>query len=103
MNAPLNSAGRNAVVIGGSMAGLLAARALADNFDRVTILERDRLPTGPEARKGTPQARHIHVLLTAGRRAMEALLPGLMGELITAGALDTDACGVAQLATNPLY
>jgi phytoene dehydrogenase-like protein len=31
--------GAHAVVIGGSMAGLLAARVLADHFDRVTILE----------------------------------------------------------------
>src|SRR5262245_16664899 len=91
MTAPSNSPGRHAVVIGGSMAGLLAARALADQVAHVTILERDSLPAGPEARKGTPQARHIHVLLTAGRRAMEELLPGLMGELVAAGALDYDA------------
>ena len=81
----------HAVVIGGSMAGLLAARALADHFDRVTVLERDRLPDGPDARKGTPQARHIHVLLTAGRRALERLFPGLMAELVAAGAADYDA------------
>lgn len=82
---------RHAVVIGGSMAGLLAARALADHFDRVTVLERDRLPDGPEARKGTPQARHIHVLLTAGRQALERMFPGLMAELVAAGAADYDA------------
>lgn len=82
---------RHAVVIGGSMAGLLAARALADHFDRVTVLERDALPDGPDARKGTPQARHIHVLLTAGRRALEQLYPGLMTDLIAAGAVDYDA------------
>jgi 2-polyprenyl-6-methoxyphenol hydroxylase-like FAD-dependent oxidoreductase len=83
--------GEHAVVIGGSMAGLLAARVLADHFDRVTILERDRLPDGPDARKGTPQARHVHVLLTAGRRAMENLLPGVMADLLAAGAVDFDA------------
>jgi len=58
--------GDHAVVIGGSMAGLLAARVLADRYARVTVLERDRLPSGADPRKGTPQARHIHVLLTAG-------------------------------------
>jgi 2-polyprenyl-6-methoxyphenol hydroxylase-like FAD-dependent oxidoreductase len=73
------------------MAGLLAARTLADHFDRVTLLERDRLPDGPQARKGTPQARHIHVLLTAGRQALEGLFPGLLAELIAAGAVDYDA------------
>ena len=81
----------HAVVIGGSVAGLIAARALADHYRRVTVLERDRLPELAEARKGTPQARHIHVLLTAGRQALEELFPGLMGELIAAGAADYDA------------
>src|SRR5437868_4933131 len=85
------STNRHAVVIGGSMGGLLAARVLADHFDRVTVLERDRLPEGPDARKGTPQARHIHVLLTAGRLALEELFPGLVADLVAAGAVDYDA------------
>jgi 2-polyprenyl-6-methoxyphenol hydroxylase-like FAD-dependent oxidoreductase len=83
--------GDHAVVIGGSLAGLLAARVLADHHDRVTILDRDRLPDGPEARKGTPQARHVHVLLTAGRHALERLLPGVIADLLAAGAEDYDA------------
>lgn len=83
--------GDDAVVIGGSLAGLLAARVLADHHDRVTILERDRLPDGPEARKGVPQARHVHVLLTAGRQALDRLLPGVLPELLAAGAEDYDA------------
>jgi 2-polyprenyl-6-methoxyphenol hydroxylase-like FAD-dependent oxidoreductase len=83
--------GRHAVVIGGSMGGLLAARVLADHYERVTVLERDRLPDGPDARKGTPQARHIHVLLTAGRRVLERLFPTLIPDLIAAGAEDYDA------------
>jgi len=83
--------GRHAVVIGGSMGGLLAARALADHYDRVTVLERDRLPDGPDPRKGTPQARHIHVLLTAGRRVLERMFPGLIQDLVAAGAEDYDA------------
>jgi cation diffusion facilitator CzcD-associated flavoprotein CzcO len=41
-----------AVVVGGSMAGLLAAAALVPHFDRITIVERDRLPAGPEFRRG---------------------------------------------------
>ncbi|MBN9517861.1 FAD-dependent monooxygenase [bacterium] len=83
--------GTHAVVVGGSVAGLLAARALADHFDRVTVLDRDRLPNGPDPRKGTPQARHIHVLLTAGRRVLERLFPGLVQDLVAAGAEDYDA------------
>jgi 2-polyprenyl-6-methoxyphenol hydroxylase-like FAD-dependent oxidoreductase len=73
------------------MAGLLAARALADHYARVTVLERDRLPAGPGPRKGTPQARHIHVLLTAGRRVLERMFPGLIRDLVAAGAEDYDA------------
>ena len=82
---------QHAVVIGGSIGGLLAARTLLDHFDRVTVLDRDHLPDSPDPRKGTPQARHIHVLLTAGRRAMERMFPGLIQDLLGAGAEDYDA------------
>ena len=81
---------RHAVVVGGSMAGILAARVLADHFDAVTLLERDRFPETPAARKGLPQGRHAHGLLERGRRALERLLPGLTGELIRAGAEPLD-------------
>ncbi|HEX3150913.1 MAG TPA: FAD-dependent monooxygenase [Gemmataceae bacterium] len=83
--------GKHAVVVGGSMAGLLAARVLADHFDRVTVLERDRLSETPEARKGVPQARHVHVLLMSGRRVLERLFPGIINELHAAGASDMDS------------
>ncbi|MCI0395788.1 MAG: FAD-dependent monooxygenase [Chloroflexi bacterium] len=76
----------HAVVIGGSMAGLTAARVLLNHFERVTIIERDRLPAGPEFRKGVPQARHPHVLLLRGQQILEELFPGLRDEL-----LDQDA------------
>ena len=52
--------GEHAVVVGGSMAGLLAARVLADAFARVTIVDRDHVPDGPVFRKGVPQSRHLH-------------------------------------------
>jgi pimeloyl-ACP methyl ester carboxylesterase/2-polyprenyl-6-methoxyphenol hydroxylase-like FAD-dependent oxidoreductase len=79
-------AGR-AVVIGGSMAGLLAARVLADQFGEVVIVDRDTFPLGPEPRKGVPQSRHLHVLLARGHRILEHLFPGLLDELIAAGAV----------------
>jgi 2-polyprenyl-6-methoxyphenol hydroxylase-like FAD-dependent oxidoreductase len=81
---------RHAVVVGGSLAGMLAARVLAEHFDRVTLLERDRLPEAPVARKGLPQGRHAHALLERGRRALERFLPGLTGELVRAGAEPLD-------------
>lgn len=78
--------GRHAVVVGGSLAGLLAAHVLAGHADRVTVVERDRFPEGTEARPGVPQGRHPHVLLQGGQAAMESLLPGFLAELRAAGA-----------------
>src|SRR5579864_8952183 len=51
-SAAQSTGGRHAIVIGGGMAGLLAARVLADHFDRVTIVDRDRLPAGAQFRDG---------------------------------------------------
>ncbi|MEU2433616.1 FAD-dependent monooxygenase [Streptomyces sp. NPDC007861] len=78
--------GRHAVVIGGSLAGLLAAHVLAGHADRVTVVERDRLPDGPKPRAGVPQGRHAHVLLEGGQLALDSLLPGFMAKLRAAGA-----------------
>ena len=80
----------HAVVVGGSLAGMLAARVLSDHFDAVTLLERDRFPGAPAARKGLPQGRHVHALLERGRGALERFLPGLTGELVRAGAKSLD-------------
>jgi 2-polyprenyl-6-methoxyphenol hydroxylase-like FAD-dependent oxidoreductase len=79
------------VVIGGSLAGLLAARVLSPRFDSVTLLERDQFRAAPAARKGLPQARHVHILLERGRGAMERFLPGLTRDLVRAGAELMDA------------
>jgi flavin-dependent dehydrogenase len=80
-----------AVVIGGSLAGLCAARTLADHADQVTVVDRDRFPDHPEVRKGVPQAHHLHVLITAGQRALEQLFPGILAELYEAGAVPVAA------------
>ncbi|MET9112345.1 FAD-dependent oxidoreductase, partial [Streptomyces zhihengii] len=77
---------RHAVVVGGSLAGLLAAHVLAEHAERVTIVERDRLPDEPGVRPGVPQGRHVHVLLEGGQLALDALLPGFMAGLRAAGA-----------------
>jgi 2-polyprenyl-6-methoxyphenol hydroxylase-like FAD-dependent oxidoreductase len=72
------------------MAGMLAARVLADHFDFVTLLERDRFPETPAARKGLPQGRHAHALLERGREVLERFLPGLTEEMVRAGAVPLD-------------
>ncbi|MGI5526973.1 FAD-dependent monooxygenase [Streptomyces syringium] len=77
---------RRAVVLGGGMAGMLAAAALADRVDEVVVVDRDRMPAGAGSRKGLPQARHAHLLMAGGARAVETLLPGTTDRWIAAGA-----------------
>src|SRR3954463_5677721 len=96
----------HAVVLGAGVAGLLAARVLADAYEQVTVVERDRLPAGPGAehaggpspeppgspgvlpgwsqRRGVPQGPHVPGLLPAGLAVMEELMPGLTAELTAA-------------------
>ncbi len=81
----------HAVVIGGSIAGLLAARVLADHFAQVTIVERDELPDAPRSRRGAPQDGHFHALMAAGLAAIERLVPGFEADLAAAGAVPGDA------------
>jgi 2-polyprenyl-6-methoxyphenol hydroxylase-like FAD-dependent oxidoreductase len=80
---------RRAVVIGASIAGLLAARVLADAFDRVVLVERDDVG-GTGQRRGAPQGRHLHGLMERGRQIMEELYPGLTAQLAAAGAPTTE-------------
>jgi 2-polyprenyl-6-methoxyphenol hydroxylase-like FAD-dependent oxidoreductase len=78
--------GGRAIVVGGSITGLLATRALTEHFSSVTLVERDRFPDGPGLRKGLPQMRHVHVLLKQGERVIAHYFPGLLAELIEGGA-----------------
>lgn len=74
----------HALIIGGSLAGLLAGRVLAKHFDRVTIIERDFFPEKPAPRPGIHQSRHLHILLNQGKIILEQLFPGLQNELVAA-------------------
>ena len=76
----------SAIVIGGSIAGLLAARVLSGHYEQVTIIERDDLPEAPEFRNGTPQVRHLHVLLAHGQRIFEQLFPNIEKDFEAHGA-----------------
>ena len=82
-----NVIGQQAVVIGAGIGGLSAARALADHFERVLVLERDALPAEPLDRAGVPQGRHVHALLAGGQRALGELFPGFESDLVRAGAV----------------
>jgi 2-polyprenyl-6-methoxyphenol hydroxylase-like FAD-dependent oxidoreductase len=86
--APVGGPSRDtAIVIGGSMAGLLATRVLSSHFAKVILLDRDQFPDGPTPRKGVPQARHAHLLLAKGRMILEGLFPELPSDLLAAGAV----------------
>jgi 2-polyprenyl-6-methoxyphenol hydroxylase-like FAD-dependent oxidoreductase len=72
------------------MGGLAAAAALAHSFQRVTVLERDTLPEGPDNRRGVPQGKHAHGLQPGGLLALEKLLPGITDELVSRGVPSGD-------------
>ena len=79
--------GKRAVVIGAGIGGLATAGALAQYFEQVDILERDRLATSVASRSGTPQDRHPHGLLAGGLRALDQIFPGFKSALAAAGAV----------------
>jgi 2-polyprenyl-6-methoxyphenol hydroxylase-like FAD-dependent oxidoreductase len=80
-----------AVVVGGSIAGMCAARVLSDVFDEVVILDRDEYPDEAAARSGVPQSRHAHALLGRGQDELEKLFPGFVAAMRAGGALMFDA------------
>ncbi|HTJ38873.1 MAG TPA: FAD-binding protein [Dactylosporangium sp.] len=81
---------RHAVVLGSSIAGLAAARALLDTFERVTVFDRDVLPDAAADRRGVPQGEHGHGLLARGRAVLEEMFPGFVAELAAQGAIPLD-------------
>ncbi|MFI6508996.1 FAD-dependent oxidoreductase [Streptosporangium sp. NPDC050855] len=85
--------GNRAVVLGGGMAGLLAARVLSEAYTDVLVVDRDTLTgvTGP--RRGVPQGRHAHALLARGQQILEELFPGLGDEFAAAGVPAGDLAG----------
>lgn len=94
------------------MAGLCAARVLADRFERVVVIDRDELPATPDWRKQVPQGRHVHLLLVAGAQRLERWFPGIIEELHRGGAVDVDlsadlywyqAGGVARRPPSSLH
>ncbi|MYZ36095.1 MULTISPECIES: FAD-binding monooxygenase [unclassified Streptomyces] len=84
---------RRAVVLGGSIAGLLAARALSEAYDEVVVVDRDELTDLPENRRGVPQGRHVHGILARGQQIIEEYFPGITEELEAAGAVTGDVAG----------
>ena len=92
-----NMIGDRAVVLGGSMAGLLVARVLADAYNRVTVVERDDLSDSVAPRRGVPQGRHIHGLIARGGQILDELLPGFTESLTARGVPTMDQLRDARL------
>ncbi|HTJ36422.1 MAG TPA: FAD-binding monooxygenase [Dactylosporangium sp.] len=91
---------QNAVVLGGSVAGLLAAAALSPRYNTIEVIERDVLPAGPTSRRGAPQGQHVHAMLPRGVQAVESLLPGFTEQLTAAGAYCGDVLADARWYLN---
>jgi hypothetical protein len=85
-----------AVVCGASMGGLLTARVLADFYESVTVVERDVLPENTTQRRGVPQGRHLHMMLSRGSCILAELFPGLIDDLAAAGAPVLDGTDPSQ-------
>jgi flavin-dependent dehydrogenase len=101
-----------AIIIGGGIAGLLAARVLSTYFKQVLIIEKDRYPEKAVPRNGVPQSHHIHILLMRGKQILDELFPNLEANLISRGANKVDlladvkyylATGVAMRPKSGLY
>ncbi|WP_280397697.1 FAD-dependent oxidoreductase [Nocardia carnea] len=84
-----------ACVLGGSVAGLLAARVLAAHSEQVVVVERDDIATEVPSRTGVPQEQQVHVLLPGGLAVIERLLPGFTAEAYALGAIASDSSATA--------
>lgn len=81
---------QRAVVIGGGIAGLLAARILSKYYDKVIIIEKNTYPKQIGPRNGTPQSNHTHVLLVKGKKILLELFPNIEEKLKLKGAHTLD-------------
>jgi 2-polyprenyl-6-methoxyphenol hydroxylase-like FAD-dependent oxidoreductase len=88
-----NYLGEHAMVVGGSLAGLMTARVLADHFESVTVLERDHIESGPALHRSIPQGNHLHGLLLGGQQVMASLYPNFLAKL---DALGSVRCRIAK-------
>ncbi|MDP9870292.1 MULTISPECIES: FAD-dependent oxidoreductase [Streptosporangium] len=77
--------GDRVVVLGGSMAGILAARVLAEAYREVLVVDRDTVVGVRGPRRGAPHTRHAHGLHARGHLILESLFPGFTEELSAAG------------------
>jgi len=82
--------GQKAIVIGGSVAGMFAARTLADFYEKIIVIEKDERSDTYSTRKGVPQGAHGHVLLKSGEEILERMFPGILDEMRQNGSFESD-------------
>ncbi len=90
---PKGHIGDRVVVLGGSMAGLLAARVLADRFAEVVLVDRDAVTEAKGYRRGVPHGRHAHGIMAKGQQILEAQFPGITADMTAAGVRPGDFNG----------
>ncbi|MEV6284110.1 FAD-dependent monooxygenase [Kribbella sp. NPDC051770] len=100
---------RRAVVLGASMAGLMAARVLSDHADEVLVIERDDSDNGDDPRPGVPQGTQVHALLPAGAAQLDRWFPGFSADAVAEGLIEptpdqayTFVNGVRRVTPPPL-
>ncbi|MGA4803209.1 NAD(P)/FAD-dependent oxidoreductase [Streptomyces lavendulocolor] len=76
---------RRAIVMGGSYAGLFAARVLSDHAEDVVVVEPDVIGDDGLGRR-TPQRHQLHALLSMGHTQLERWFPGITEDLVSGGA-----------------
>ncbi|NEA35906.1 hypothetical protein G3I17_30290 [Streptomyces sp. SID13031] len=79
---------RRAIVLGASMAGLMAARVISDHAEEVLVIERDGSEESTLPRPGVPQGSQVHALLPAGHAQLDRWFPGFTADVLAAGAVD---------------
>lgn len=80
--------GQQAIVVGGSIAGLVTARVLSEFFDQVLVVERDDIEDRPVVRRSVPQGHHLHALLHGGLQVVSSLYPSFADDLTRLGAIE---------------
>src|SRR5579884_1942288 len=94
----MNEGAKRAVVCGAGMAGLFAARVLAEFYETMTLVERDRLPSDASQRQGVPQGRHFHALSIGGADLLQRLFPGVVDAMVAAGATVCDDGNLSRIS-----
>ncbi len=79
---------KHVVIIGGGMAGLIAAAVAARHFECVTLIDKDCPPDDPQPRKAVPQGHHVHALLKSGELFLSELFPDFRQEALASGCLE---------------